>query len=484
VGSAHPTVNQGFWQFAKVNYSLIQCHSYRVSYPVPEELAIVFPRLKSIAQDAILAFQNENIALRERGLERVLNQLKQLPAQLPGLGLKANSITRWRPVILRWQHIIEVELLEQHKLFKGELLNPFQYGNPLKLTQADLFKGRQIFADNILRLLLDRNHPTIVLHGPRRCGKTSFLNNLPRLLPSDWVPIYVDMQSPAATADEIGFLRTLARSIRRDGRSQGIKIPNEPERNAFLAAPYDTFETWLEKVLDEIGERQLLLNLDEFEKIGTAVDQGKLNLTLFDELRSLIQHWDQLGFVFSGVQTLEEIGPNWSSYFISVVPIEMLYLEPNEARDLLINPDPEFTLTYEPGLVDKILKLTQCHPNLLQLIGAALVTEANERQTTTATTAMLEAAIPGAFTLGTSYFTNVWDEFTSSLNNPAEIQAGRILLKALAEGHQPSTNLDSTAQAALRRMVRYHVFKVENGQYVFEISLIKRWVRERAILDE
>jgi hypothetical protein len=28
VGSAHPTVNQGFWRFAKVNCSLIQCYSF------------------------------------------------------------------------------------------------------------------------------------------------------------------------------------------------------------------------------------------------------------------------------------------------------------------------------------------------------------------------------------------------------------------------------------------------------------------------
>ncbi|MBE9069581.1 ATP-binding protein [Leptolyngbya cf. ectocarpi LEGE 11479] len=402
---------------------------------------------------------------------------------LSGLGFQANSIKRWQPVIKHWKTILELELEEQKKLSQGELLNPFQYGNPLKLTQSELFKGRKKFAENIVRLLLDRNRPTIVLHGPRRCGKTSFLNNLPRLLPSNWLPIFIDIQSSAATANEISFLRSLARAIRRDGRSQGIKISQEPNAREFEKYPYDTFETWLETVLNQLGDRRLLINLDEFEKIGTAINQGKLGLSLFDELRSLIQHWDQLGFIFSGVQTLDEIGPNWSSYFISVVPVEMLYLESDEAHDLLTNPDPEFALTYVPGLVDNILRITQCHPNLLQLIGAALVTEANERYTQTATAEMLEAAIPRAFTLGTSYFTNVWTEFTGNPTDPDEIRAGQIVLKALAYGSQPTAN-DIATKSALRRMVRYHVLKENGGQYEFDIPLIKRWVKERAILDD
>lgn len=456
----------------------------QINYPISSDLSSIFPRLQRIAWDINAALQSENLSLRERGLERVLEKLDLLPSQLPGLGLKSNDIKRWQPVISRWHNLIEIERVEQQKLFRGELRNPFQHGNPLQRNQGNLFKGRHAFADNIVRLLLEHNRPTIVLHGPRRCGKTSFLNNLPHLLPSDWVPIYVDMQSAAATADEISFLRTLARSIRRDGRSQGLQILSEPDRESLQVAPYDTFETWLETVLTELGSRQLLLNLDEFEKISAAIDRGKLSLTLFDELRSLIQHWPQLGFVFSGVQTLEEIGPNWSSYFISVVPIEMLYLNPCEAQELLTDPEPDFALTYVPGLVDEILQLTQCHPNLLQLIGASLVMEANERHTSTATTAMLEAAIPRAFTLGTSYFTNVWDEFTGTLNNPEEIHAGQTILKAMAEGQPLPSNLNPTARAALRRMVRYHVLKVENGHYDFEIPLIKRWVQERAILYE
>ncbi|MEM8505825.1 MAG: AAA family ATPase [Cyanobacteria bacterium P01_D01_bin.1] len=368
-----------------------------------------------------------------------------------------------------------------------KVLNPFQYGNPIQHLRSNLFKGRQALAENIVHILLNHEQHAAFVNGPRRCGKTSFLYNLPRLLPSQWIPIFVDAQSSAATTDESGFCQSLVRAIIRDGRSQGIQFPAIPDRSEFLAAPYITLEDWLSRALDDLAakdpEKRLLLTIDEFEKIGSAMDEGKLTVALFDELRSLIQHWDQLGFVFCGVQTLDELGPNWSSYFISVVPVEMLYLQPTEARELLTDPDPEFSLTYAPGLIDEILQLTQCHPNLLQLIGAALVTEANERHTTTATADMLQTAIPRAFTLGTACFTNVWTEFTGDPRNSDEVKTGQTILKALRVGIQPDANADDLTKQALRRMERYHVLNVVDGQYTFDIPLIQRWVSERAILE-
>jgi hypothetical protein len=451
------------------------------SSPVVEaEIYILLPKLHTIAKNVNAALEAGNAALRERGLERILNNLGMLQAQLPGLGLKATAIKRWQPVIKRWQRVIELELEEQQKQSQGELLNPFQYGNPLRCDRSYLFKGRQAFADNIVRLILDRNRPTLVLHGPRRFGKSSFLLNLPRLLPTDMLPIYLDMQSAAVTTDEAAFCQGLVRAISKDSGSQGVELPAIPQRKEFLDTPYIALEDWLEQAMSKLGDRRLLLNLDEFEKIGSAINQGRMSLNLFNELRHLIQHYDQLGFLFSGVQTLDELGPNWSSYFISVVPIEMLYLEPHEAEDLLVNPDPEFTLRYDTGIVEEILILTRCHPYLLQLIGWSLVKLANENHTQLVTSDLLQAAIPEAFTNGQPYFTNVWTEFPGT--SPAEVKAGQELLLALAQGNQSSSVAgNETAQAARRRLLRYHVIENINGSDRFEVPLIERWVRERAI---
>ncbi|MEA5553473.1 AAA family ATPase [Anabaena cylindrica UHCC 0172] len=450
--------------------------------PLPKvkpELSILLPRLQTIVSDIHSALENQNIALRERGLERINNNLALLKLQLPALGLKNEAIKRWKPVIERWQRVIELEQSEQSKLSQGELINPFQYGNLVRLNQKDLFKGRQKFADEVVRRVLNRDRPTLVLHGPRRCGKTSFLYNLPRLLPSDILPVFVDMQSSAITTKESDFCYGLVRAIHKDCKSQGVKLPSVPKRDKFQNSPYTTLEDWLDEALDQIGERRILLNLDEFEKIGTAIENRQISLRLFDQLRHLIQHYEQLGFLFSGVQTLEELGPNWSSYFISVVPIEMLYLEPSEAEELLLNPDPAFKMRYIPGIVEELLKLTSCHPYCLQLLGASMVNQANFNRTDLITPELLQAAINEAFTSGQPYFTNIWTEFTGT--NQEEIAIGQELLLQVAKTDNLISINTPIAEKVLTRLLRYHILQKINTGYDFEIPLLKQWVKERAV---
>ena len=443
------------------------------------EIDIVFLILQRLVQDILAALQGGSSALRERGLERLVDQLKKLPSQLPELGLKPQAVKRWQPAIRRWQDILTLEIAEQQKTSQGEFLNPFQYGNPLRPDRAAIFKGRQDFADRLVRSILDRNCPTLVLHGPRRAGKTSFLLNLPRLLPSDLVPIYLDMQQSSMTASEGDFCYGLVRAIDRDTRSQGLQLPPIPSRQDFATKPYPTLEDWLDLALPKLGERRLLLNLDEFEKIGSAIKDNRISERLFDQLRSMIQHYDRLGFLFSGVQTLEELGPRWSNYFISVVPMEMQYLERHEAEDLLLNPDPEFILQYDAGIVDEILRLTHCQPYLLQLIGSAIVNQANLQHTQLATIALLQTAIQDAFTNGEPYFTNIWTEFTGT--TPAEVIAGQKILIALAQGNPHVETNDEPTTAARRRLLRYHVIERFGDIDKIEIPLFEQWVRERSI---
>jgi hypothetical protein len=437
----------------------------------------LLPTFQKYAQNIDAALQAGSIALRERGLERILDQLSTLNSQLSGL-VKSKAIPRWQAVIKQWQTIIQQELEQLQRQSQGEILNPFQYGNPLTRDRAQLFKGRSAFADQIVRQILDRNRPTIILHGPRRCGKSSFLLNLPRLLTSDVLPVYIDLQSQSASQSEADFCFTIVRAIHRDARSQQVPLPAPPKREEFRLSPYTQLEDWLDTALTQLGDRRILLNIDEFEAIGTAMEQGRISTNLFDELRSLIQHWDRLSFLFSGVQTLDELGTNWSSYFISAMPIEMTYLNPNEARELLLNPDPEFTLEYDTGIVDQILTLTRCHPYLLQLLGWVLVQLANTTHTQLVTPTLLQSAIPEAYINGIGYFTNVWEQFTGT--SPTEITAGQQQLLALAQGQQPHPT-DEPAQKSLQRMLRYHIIEKIDNQYKFEVPLIERWVREKSI---
>lgn len=442
----------------------------------------VLYQLRNISRSVEANLAAENVYLRQRGLENSLLKLARLEGQLPALGLPERHRGVVQQVLKQWQHVIEQEIAEQQAAAQGQVINPFQSGNPLRADRADLFKGRQRLADDIVRQVLDRSRPTLVLHGPRRCGKSSFLLNLPRILPvTDILPVYVDLQSAASTGSEADFCYGLVRAMARDLRSQDVGVPSV-QRSEFRVNPYAALEDWLDQVVPRLRERRMLLCLDEFEKLGSAMHAGMIPLKLFDELRHLIQHHDELGFLFCGVQTLDELGPNWSSYFISVRPIEMTYLEPDEARDLLINPDPNFNLGYAAGIVEQVLCATRCQPYLLQLLGEAMVMQANQHLTRTVTDALLAQAVTAALKTGEPYFTNLWTEYTGT--TPDEVRAGQALLHAIAHEHPLPPTDTPAARAAVRRLIRYHVVEQVDSGYRCEIPLVAHWVRERAVLAE
>ncbi len=448
--------------------------------PASDELAITLPRFRAIADDTGRALESANPALVERGLERCLANLRTLQGQFPGLGLKNEQIRRWQPVFDRWEKVLQATITHQRTLSQGEVRNPFQTGNPLRPERKELFKGRTQFVSDVLRYIYDASRPTLVLHGPRRCGKSSFLLNLPRLLPKDVLPVYSSLQAPAATGSTGDFCYGLVGALQRDLRGQGQTLPTA-QRSDFQANPYVALEDWLNQALPRLGSRSVLLCFDEFEQLGVAVAKGQVDMQVFDQLRELIQH-SSLSFLFCGVQTLDELGPNWSSYFISVQPMEMTYLEPDAAHELLTNPDPAFDLRYDHGIVDQVISMTQCQPYLLQLIGEQMVRQANRQQTRLLTAPLLEAAFDTALTAGTPYFTNLWTEYTGT--TPDEIRAGQALLHAIAHGQPLPASNTPAARAALRRLQRYHVIAQVNGAYRCEVPLVARWVRERALLEE
>ena len=59
-------------------------------------------------------------------------------------------------------------------------------------------------------------------------------------------------------------------------------------------------------VLAQIGDRRLLVLMDEYELLENKVEEGKLSKDLFTFMASLIDNHDKLSFVFTGSRKLEE----------------------------------------------------------------------------------------------------------------------------------------------------------------------------------
>ena len=99
--------------------------------------------------------------------------------------------------------------------------------------------------------------------------------------------------------------------------------------------------------------------------------------------------------LFAGVHTLEALGPNPASYFITANPIEMSYLEPQDAQELILNPDPSAGVmpSYPEAVVAEILRWTHCQPYLIQAICSEIITQANQAKVQEITPEILEDAL-------------------------------------------------------------------------------------------
>jgi hypothetical protein len=442
---------------------------------VRADLPEILPGLFAISRELERALESDNPLSQRMALREAMDQLDGLQKRLNYLGREGKE--RWGPVLAQWHQVMQSGL-EQAASFSqsaGGVENPYQAGTPLPLSRRSLFKGRQELTADIANALRERGRPTLILHGPRRMGKTSFLLQLPALLPGRTVPAFISLQDPAVTSSDSSFLYAIAHAITRDAQPQRLILP-APERERFESRPFEALNEWLARAWKALQDFNLLLTFDEFDRAGEALQSGQLTRNVLNQLRTLIEHQQKMALLFAGVQTLDELGPDWSSYFINARTLAMDYLQPAEAEELIRNPDPQvpFDLTYDDVVVERILTETLGHPYLVQLVCSCLVESANRHQILHADEALVEEAEELAFERGTNYFNNVWMEMAG--------EDGQLLLRQIAAAPGPLKldPQDAVQRKALSRMQRLKVLNKTEDGYSVEVPLIARWVNEYA----
>jgi hypothetical protein len=291
-------------------------------------------------------------------------------------------------------------------------------------------------------------------------GKTSLLNQLPRLLGPDCAPAVVDCQNPAVLGSPATLLRYLSRGI-ADGLRRR-RVPREPLTAAMLERePFAAFDEWLDGVERAMPERmRVLLCLDEYERLQATLDAG-WGAAFLDALRHTLQHRPRVALMFTGSHTFAELGPAWTDRFISARRVRIGRLTRDEVVPLLTRPIPEFDMTYAPGALEALIDATGGQPFLTQAVAFELVQLLNEQQRKEATPGDIEGAIARALSSGGEYFANVWSDAGA---------AGQAILRAAARGKTPPE--DHAARAWLRE----HDVLSEAGTFV--VPMVERWVRQ------
>ena len=167
-------------------------------------------------------------------------------------------------------------------------------------------------------------------------------------------------------------------------------------------------------------------------------------------------------------------------YKIQVVGIS--YLLEHEARQLIENPIEDFKLRYESDAVERILKLTRCHPYLVQLMCNELVALKNEQEPSIRRLATLndvEDTIPEALNVGVFPFADIQ-------NNQVDATGLEILRFIATKGEKAIISKETIAlefqnvdySSSIRLLLQRELIEELEDGYCFQVELIRRWFKK------
>lgn len=271
--------------------------------------------------------------------------------------------------------------------------NPYVIGPPVR-NQAMFFGREELFqfiADNL------RKHASVILlHGQRRIGKSSVLRQIPAFvgMEDEFFFFRYDLQDQARLP-----LAQVLRNLAIDLRDQlGEKlIVTLPTLDQLRQDPYRYVSDFLPRVYRAIGDRKLVLLLDEFDVLSNYTDEAAGD-HFFPFLQSIIRRTERLVIIPVVGRRLDEI-PTLISLFRDAPSQEIGLLDERSARRLITKPVSDW-LTYSEEAIEAILELSAGHPYFTQLICYVLCAQAKTDERDRIERADVEGSIAEALISG------------------------------------------------------------------------------------
>jgi outer membrane protein assembly factor BamB len=317
-----------------------------------------------------------------------------------------------------------LDLVERKREFQP-FQNPYYTGTPVQ--DQHMFYGRE---EEFAFLQEDFVHSSantvVVLYGQRRSGKSSLLYQLlQRPILSPHIPVRIDMQHETLNFSTGKFLRSLAINIHKELRKHAIAL-RQPQKTDFDEDPILALDMFLDDVEAVLGERKIVILIDEFEILEDKVKKNELDADIFDYLRSLMQHWRCIHFLLAGTHTIKELTAEYWSVFFNIAIHRRLAKFAKKAAEQLITEPVAEKLEYDPFAIEKIHQLTGDQPYLIQLVCHSLVRHCNKEQKNYVTINDVNIVQEKVMETGRIYFDWIW--------NQTSTKEERIVLAIIAQG--------------------------------------------------
>ena len=390
----------------------------------------------------------------------------------------------WRGIVAQAGGAVGEEVLRQ------PVPNPYEGYSGLPVTGPTFVGRRGAMRQIETRWATGDLLPVLILYGHRRMGKTSILRNLEQAAPGGTLLVYLDMQN-AGLIDHTGqLLLDLAEAVHKRASAAGLDAGPAPAEAdyASLGTARRALNALLDRLDASIGDRRLILAVDEFELIEEGIREGAIDARVLEYLRSLNQRHRWLALIFGGLHTLDEMGRDYRSAFYGQTEhVRVGYLNREDAVRLITRPHPDFALEYSDELLEELYRLTYGQPYLTQLLCWELVTRWNERFVdqgeTTPRTLELEDLEPvidaDFFARAEYYFDGVWSNVSEEERALMRVMARREEGWPMAELAEASGSEPEERAASLELLRRHDVTVEEEGRVRFASELLRRWVAGR-----
>ena len=374
----------------------------------------------------------------------------------------------------------------------GRKKNPYIIGPPI--DKPELFFGREslfgFIEDN-----LKQNVKLILLHGQRRIGKSSVLMQIPKFFSQrdfqEFVFVNFDLQDKATLSlsqilhllsTEILHLFNDLNIIAYDGVILSTVADLDADINIFS-------RNFLSEVLQELGDKNLVLLLDEFDVLSDDRTQSA-NQHFFPYLKGLIEQHKKLFIIPVVGRNLDDM-PNLLTLFGRVPYQEIGLLDELSAKRLITNPC-QGMLEYDEDAIQAILELSAGHPYFTQIICNALFGQARAENKSKVNRVDVESIIDRAIANAEGGLIWFWQglPISEQVVFSAVAEAQKIALeKSQSLPEEPLTLLKNNGviptqlliQAAHQLAAKVYL---DNTKRRVKIEFVRRWLVQRYPLQQ
>ena len=265
---------------------------------------------------------------------------------------------------------VRIRFYREFQTYRPLGLNPYIAGPPIKT--GEMFFGRHTALNWVVDHLIGKHgHNVLILYGERRTGKTSLLyqiERLPNFADGTYIFALVDFQDMSYWMNSTSqFYYGLAQRLTDKLVKQGVRI-SAPSLEEFGAIPGPRFDQFVEAVIAALGQRTLVILLDEFDLLLERFNRGDIDRAVEDHIRALFQHQTRLAFIFTGAHIVRAMIENPQTIlFNTAFRRQIGFLEPDDAYDLIRLPVAG-QIEYDDLAVQRILDATHGHPYFIQYI--------------------------------------------------------------------------------------------------------------------